>query len=525
MSHWRPWSDEVFAQAKAQGKPILAMLGPAVPDCLRQESAAVERLFLAVLVDGEERPDAAIRVGRGHAVVLDAAGARRAVLPLPASGLADTLERLAAEAVAYTRGRPEPRTPAWTGASRVQTPAPLPSGPVLDQAFATARAGATADGPCLDALETLAYAASERGDREALSLLEDALGRLLDGPLWDRSAGAFAAQGQSALSANARRVRLLWDARSLTGRERWGQAAEAASLFMLRSLYDPAVGAFHRSPKPAPPVFAADSNAQAVRAMLSAYAFGVAGARDAAAKTLMFLRSRLYDPLLGLQHCAQGPGASVCGLLCDVAWTALAFAESAQAEGSKQDREFADALLRFLFQELWERENGGFLDRMPRAGDPGILAEPHLDAGLNAVALEVCWRLHHLKGNTNYRRWLDWGLRGLWSSPAIDESGRCALARVADMAERGRLDFELVGRLAGPKCQDLLRAAVRQYAPRAIISIVDPDDQDYILAHKLTADSYPRLFGCGADLRRLSDTDDPARVPEVFAAARASEGV
>jgi hypothetical protein len=66
----------------------------------------------------------------------------------------------------------------------------------------------------------------------------------------------------------------------------------------------------------------------------------------------------------------------------------------------------------------------------------------------------------------------------------------------------------------------LLNALRRHYLPRAIVSFVDPDDQDYILAHKLTADSYPRLFGCGRDLRRLADAGDEAAVALVVSAVR-----
>lgn len=525
MSHWRPWTDETFALAKTQGKPVLAVVGPRAPESLDAEKDLLARLFHSVLIEPEERPDAAVRVGRAHAVVMDPSGARRAVLPLPAAGLRAALERLAAEAVSRGGGRPEPETPAWTGAVRQKSFGAAPGEDFLAQAFAAARQAAAAAEPSLAVLEALVYAASERGDREARALIEGSLDRLLSGPCWDRERRAFVVDGESALLANARRARLLWDAHALTREARWREAAEGSSLFMLDSLYDGSVGAFRRAPKPAAAVFAADANAQVVLALLRAAAFGVPKAEAAAEKTLTFLRSRLYDPILGLQHSSDGEGASVSGLLIDAAWTALAFAEASQATGRKLHREFADSLLRFLFQELWERDGGGFLDRVHRAADPAILREPHLDPGLNAVALEVCWRLHHLKGNTNYRRWLDWGLRGVWPAAGPDPAALAGLARVADMAARGRLDFELVGRLGVPRCSELLGAAMRQYAPRAIVSIVDPDEQDYILAHKLTADSYPRLFGCGRDLRRLSDTDDPSRVDEVFAAARAAEGV
>jgi uncharacterized protein YyaL (SSP411 family) len=270
-------------------------------------------------------------------------------------------------------------------------------------------------------------------------------------------------------------------------------------------------------------VYPADGNALAALALLRAAPFGFPDAAESAAKALAFLQARLYDPLLGLVHSQGGGGESVHGLLGDAAWTALAFTEAFLATGVRQHREFADGLLRFMFQELWERDGGGFLDRVLRAEDPLILRETRVDPDLNAVALEACWRLHHLKGNSNYRRWLDWGLRGAWPAAGLTASGSAGLARAADMAARPRLDFELVGRPGETRAAALLAALRRRCLPRAIVSFVDPDDQDYILAHRLTADTYPRLFGCGADLRRLADAETPDQVGAVVDAVRGAE--
>jgi hypothetical protein len=78
-----------------------------------------------------------------------------------------------------------------------------------------------------------------------------------------------------------------------------------------------------------------------------------------------------------------------------------------------------------------------------------------------------------------------------------------------------------VGRPGEPKSDALLAAAHRLYLPRKVISFVDPDDQDYILAHRLEAETYPRLFGCGSDLRKLADAGEPEGVAAVADAVRA----
>lgn len=519
MSLWVAWTAEAFARAKAQGKPILAAIGPLVPKDLQAAESEIARHFVAVLVDPEVRPDVAMRIGVDHAVVLDSDGARRAVLPLPAPALGASLSRLALEAI--TPLRPEgPALPAWTGAVRETELSAAPDELLISAVF-TALTALPAAQTEPELVESLLHAAGERGDAAALAALTTALEVRWAG--WDPVRRCFLSGSGSPLSMNARWASLYWDAYALTGEARWRDAAAAVSEHLLRALWVSSAGAFRRAAKPAPAVYPADGNALAASALLRAHAYGHPGAGDTALKTLSFLQTRLYDPLLGLQHSAGGEGEAVVGLLGDAAATALAFTDGFLLTGMKAHREFADAMLRFLFQELWEREAGGFLDRVSRAGDPVILREPHVDPALNAAALEVCRRMYHLKGNHNYRRWLEWGLRGAWNMKMCDSRvphARAGLARVADLHARGRMDFELVGRPGELKADALLAAVNRLYMPRKVISFVDPDDQDYILAHHLHAETYPRVFGCGADLRRLADASEPADVPAVAEAVK-----
>lgn len=513
MSPWIAWTAEAFVRAKAQGKPILAAVGPLPPEHLKAAEGEIARHFVAVLADPEVRPDAAVRIGPDHAVVLDLDGARRAVLPLPSPSLGEALARLALEAI--TPLRPEgPAHPAWTGAVRETELSAAPDEALISAVFAALAALPDAQtDPVL--VESLLHAAGERGDAAARAALTRALEARWAG--WDAERRCFLPGSGSPLTMHARWASLFWDAHALTGEARWRDAAAAVSDHLLRGLWDSSIGAFRSRPS----VYPADGNALAASALLRAHAYGHPGAGEAALKTLSFLQTRLYDPILGLQHSAGGEGEGVVGLLGDAAATALAFTDGFLATGMKAHREFADAMLRFLFQELWERESGGFLDRVARAGDPAILREPHVDPALNAAALEVCLRMHHLKGNHNYRRWLEWGLKGAWNLKMCDSRApRVGLARVADLHARGRLDFELVGRPGEPKADALLAAVNRLYLPRKVISFVDPDDQDYILAHRLQAETYPRVFGCGSDLAPLADAAEPAGVPAVAEAVK-----
>ena len=505
MSSWISWTPEAFARAKAEGKPILAAIGTLPPPALAEAEGEISRRFVAVLADPETRPDAAARIGRDRALILDSEGARRAVLPLPSSDAGPALVRMAI-AAALPLPSQDPAGAAWTGAVRETPVGAAPDEAMVSSVFAEISGyGPQSD---LGLIEVLLHSAGERGDAKAA----EALSRALE----------FAVETNAGfqLSRQARWTYLLWDAHALTGSARWREAAAAASDYLLNELFDAKVGAFRRAPAPQDPVYPADGNAQAAIALLRARAFGHPGAGEAAQKALDFLQSRLHDPLLGLLHARGGEGEYVCGLLGDAAWTALAFTDGFLATGVKANREFADAMLRFLFQELWEREAGGFLDRVTRADDPAVLREPHIDPALNALALEACRRLHHLKGNPNSRRWLEWGLRGAWTASGGSARAVAPLARVADLHARGRMDFELVGRPGEAKADALLSAVHRLYLPRKVISFVDPDDQDYIMAHRLEAQTYPRLFACGLDLRRVADAAAPSDVPALAAALK-----
>lgn len=506
MSPWRPWGPEAFAEAAKAGRPILAAAGSEPPRELDGAAALVAERYVPVLADPEARPDAAERVGAGHLLLLSPSGERRAVLPLPAKDLAGELARLAAEAAQDGRPEAPPPGPVWTGAV---------GGPRTGEATGDLLAAYIAERPVpadeVEHLGAVLAAAVEGGPAAPLKAGFDAL---LRAPVWDEHRRHFRVEGESPLRANAARARLLWEGHAHGGDARWRDAAEGACAFLLRELYDPALGAFRRSPGLA--VYPAEGNARAAYALLKAEAFGVSGAGEAAAKALTFLRTRLYDPLLGLVHAQGGGEENVHGLLGDAAWTALAFTEAFLSTGLKGHREFADATLRFLFQELWERERGGFLDRIARPGDPPVLLEAHLPPEANAVALEACWRLQHLKGVSNYGRWFGWGLSGVW--PAAAPGRRGGLARVSALKAKGRADFEIVGRVNEAATQSILRALHRLHLPRKIVSFVDPDDQDYLLAHKLHADAFPRLFGCGPDLRKLADAGDAEGVPAVVKA-------
>jgi uncharacterized protein YyaL (SSP411 family) len=526
MEAWSAWSEEAFSRARAEGKPVLLILpsgGPQGPqdwETLLASPpllAAVER-FVAVRVLASQRPDvhARYRTGSEPFLVLSCEGEvlGRFLFGNPgplAKALLEEAQAYGAASRPFASGTQPEAKPVWTGAvgqgeeGALQSDLPASClGAVLAE-----RAGLSA---VPGALDLLLYAAREWVDQEARARLSLELAEL--SALRDPKSGAFGAAGGPDLGLNAGLARLYWDAFALVGDASLRETAAGLTDFLLRDLFDPGVGAFRQSAGQGEPSFYAEGNAKAVYALLRASAFQGDGRRlQAATQTLVFLQTQLFDPSLGMVH--ERRAAGLAGLLGDNAWTALAFSESFLMTGQRQQREFADGLMRLLFQELWDREQGGFVDRTPEAGAIGRLKEPRRPIEENAAAFEALWRLHHLKGNANYRKWLEWGLRGL--TAGISHQAAAPLARVQDMMARGRMELELVGRPGEPETDALLVALHRNYLPRKIVSFVDPDDQDYILAHKLQADSYPRLFGC-LNFKPKADARDPDQVAVVLEA-------
>ncbi|MBI4376218.1 MAG: DUF255 domain-containing protein [Elusimicrobia bacterium] len=507
MISWRPWGPAVFEQSRRERRPVFLAFGQCSPEP-GVESLLLER-YIPVLVDPEERPDIALRYPvRDLGSVLSEDGRVIASFGEPQRGeLMISLRRIAEGYNPESDNGGASREETWSGAVAKAKPIPAldPERPSRELGRIKGRELELSD---FDAFELLLYAASEWGDSEAAEVAARGLRRLIEahqGP-----SGAVSAAGQKpTLKVNARWARLLWDAYAVTGLEDLARAAAKSTAFVDARLFDPESWAFRNRPEE--DCFDADSNAMAALAMMRAWPHREQ-ALSRVEQVLAFLRNRMYDPVLGMTHrWIKGGGAQYYGLLGDNAWALLAFSEAYLALGDKAHRDFAESLLKHLFQELWEREGGGFLDRVPRPEDPLELRRPRLIPELNAVAFEGAWRIAELKGVPNYRRWTEWGLKSLSATPAP------ALARLQDMLLRGRLDLELVGRLENEDSRRLLEAVHRRYLPRKIISFVDPDDQDYILAHKLKAPSYPRLFGC-VELKPKAEADSPEKVLAMLAA-------
>jgi uncharacterized protein YyaL (SSP411 family) len=364
-------------------------------------------------------------------------------------------------------------------------------------------------------MDLLVYAAGQWKDEESLKILRGGLERVVRQAMTAPQIKEPHEAGGSAIRKIALWTRVVWDVYALTGVASLKRLAQELADSLSRSYFDEEAGAFRGGGDSR--VFHGDENAIAAIAMWRSFAFtGDVLQKSMAEKALAHLSGAGYHADKGIYHRKdKEAGSGVWGLLDDNAWGVLAFSEAFLMTGHKPYREFADVLVKYLFQELWERERGGFTDRVFNPDDLALLKNKLTPYDLNAIAFEGVWRMHHLKGNQNYRKWMNWGFPNV--AGAAEGYGGILLAKVQDLLAHGRSDLELVGRLDDQKTRDLLAAIHRLYLPRKIISFIEPDDQDYIMAHRLEAPSYPRLFVC-KELKRVGDTEDPAKVASVMEA-------
>jgi len=361
----------------------------------------------------------------------------------------------------------------WTGAVGEKNFAEVPESWARDSARELLKEKNSGP-PSLDGLELLLYARAEWGDKNAGAAAEEALRNLPRG----NPAGlpSFEPGKPPSPEDAARLAPVFWDA-AAAGAEDLLAPAQALTEFLA-------------------------SSSSGTPSVFGAAAFLRAAAASGKASWLEKARAALGAQ--GALPASLGEAAAKISALCELF----------QITADPNFRRAADDLTRGLFQELWDRERGGFLSRPPRNG----AAAPPVVPEENAAAFEAVWRAHHVTGNPNYRKWLVWGMKGLAADARTLSAARQAgLARAADMLARGRLYLELVGRPEDEQSRALALAALARYAPRRVVSWISPEDRDYVMAHKLSAPSYPALFAC-ADLRPVAFAQKPEDVPALFGA-------
>ncbi|MBI4248389.1 MAG: thioredoxin domain-containing protein [Elusimicrobia bacterium] len=552
---WMHWGSSAFGKARDLNRPILlyiparwcqwSQLMDKTTYCDRKVIAIIEEKFLPVRVDNDQRPDLNNRYNQGgwpSVVLLTPKGeAFAGCTYLAPDGFAEILSR-----ASDTFQRDPQELVALVGQMQARYNHAPPANPDLDIAserlpqrilskvkedFDAKNGGF---GPSMkfhhvDSLELLLYAAREFKDRQAQEMLILSLSRMAQSRLFDPVEGGFyrysttpdwsAPQYEKVLFDNARLCRLYLDAYSFLRDPFLRDCAFKILAYFEKFLWDSHEGVFwgcqladadyfglapgeryKRKAPPADTVAYADANCAAAMALFKAsvvFSEDEEKYRSMAVRTLRFIRERMLDRRAGLLFHywrREGALAELSGLLQDQAWAVLAFTEAHQYLGDPDYRDFAGQLLDNTLQSLWVRDGAGFLDCAVEDSSLGELKTPLSPLMPNAVALEALWRLHYLKGNFNYRRWLALALKRLLPRALETVHHAAPYARILDLYQRGRLEVEVVGRKEMSKTHDFIAKLQSSFLPRKLLAFVDPEDRDFLLAHRMRTNRFPAVY-------------------------------
>lgn len=421
---WQPWGEAAFAQARAEGKPVLLHIGATwchwchVMDEGTYTDPRVARLirerFVAIRVDNDHRPDLNDRYNQGgwpSCAILDTTGdVLVGRLYMPAHELISLLESCSQPGQRWVLGE-QPAGELVDASASVQA-----VWAAVKKAWDPWHAGfgELEKFPHPGVLDWLADRAA-LGHEEASTMLTRTLDAMAEKGLHDPVEGGFFRYATQDDWGEVHYEKLGEDQARLlrlylrTGRHR--PAAERTMAWLLRWLWRDDVGAFggsmdaderyyHTEPRTSPPpvdnTVVAGWNAQlAVSLVRAACVWNRPGLAVLAETAMAHVRDHLVDADGGVHRTRGG----VVGLLEEQAAVADAAATLGQYTGDPAWLELAARVLGHA--EGLALPEGGFRDAPP--GGFGLLRFPRRLLPPNAALGEAAWRLAAL---TDEPRWL-----------------------------------------------------------------------------------------------------------------------
>lgn len=454
---YQEYSQEAFDRAQREGKPIFMLLSAvwcswckAYKDLALetpQVSAFLNKHFVSIFVDHDRRVDLARRYSRGvpTTVLMDPQGHVRHTFSgiLNADNLLWALKQIQQEVkTARTQPPPTPRPD-----DRVAPP--LASAPMsyrallgrldqyLEENFDKVRGGfgTRRKHPRAWLVSLLLDRYAEAREPRYL----DAARRTLDGVLrglFDPVEGGFFrfsgtrdwrdAHTEKLAHLNGSLLATLLEAHRLTGELRYRQAADKTIGYLLQTLYDPRAGGFYGSQaasnsyyrlnleerrRVVPPAinrikYASWNGEVAFALVVAARATGRADIREAALKSLDFLRARVLTAR-GVAHLFDPDmkQAWLQGQLEANAWVALAMIEAYREARRPEDLRAAQDIFQYALTALWDDKRGAFVEwnnpdpTLLRAGEQRSQVLPLEGNGVLAMAL---LQAHRLTGERTY---------------------------------------------------------------------------------------------------------------------------
>lgn len=554
--HWREWGDESFAEAKEREQPILLAISAVwchwchVMDETTYSSedviAAINRGFIPIRVDNDQRPDVNARYNQGGwpttAILTPEGELLKGATYVPpeqmhhlltqVDGLyADAAKRLAiAQQVKDLQSRRA--AVRETASSPVRPDVPDRVFSFIDASFDEAYAGFGDEQkfPQTKILHFLLDFFARRRDRRAAEITQRTLRAMASGGMYDRVAGGFfrysttrdfgvphfekmledlaglllVCARSSAMFADPELGRIAREVRSYLDLHLWNGAfgAYGGSQDADEEYY--ALDAHERAGRPEPyvdPTVYASWNAEVARALIISGPLltdAGADAREWTARGVAVLEMLWSKMLADGMMCRYFDGAPhVRGLLGDQAWAAWAALAAFEATGDRVWLDRAQALV-CATETLFDATYNSYADRPTDGASLGRLAETSTPFDENALMAQVCLTLAAALGVPR------WAAR----ARAILESGSRSYrsyGRFAAAYGSASLDFleppvdaKIVGSARDGKTAALLAAARRIAVPALRIDLIDPErDGERLAVLGQTATTVPTAYLCG----------------------------
>jgi uncharacterized protein YyaL (SSP411 family) len=573
---WREWSEEAFAAARRDGRPVLLFLKASWCRWCRElerevlADPRVERLladhFVSVRVDKDRRPDIDARYSQGGWPTLawldDSGELITADAYLEADDLVERLQliagywaenretirrRLAETAERSEREalrRPDGGTQRDGDAEIVEWVARTVLGSADPQWGGWGREHKF---PHPEAIDFALIRWSQTGDEAMRKLVLRTLRNMQRGEIHDRVEGGFyryatspdwnAPHFEKVLDSNAQRLYAFLEAYQAMGEDSFRETARGILRWMEATLLDPATGAFRGSQDASPtyarlttlearraagapacdPTIFANWNAMAVSALLkAATVLREPRWRERALGTLDFLLAELFDERAGVYHYWDG-SYHLSGLLSDQAYLLRALVDAQQQVGGARYLEKAQVLAGLLLETL-RSPSGAFWDVRHDPGARGGLRRRNLSILENAVAAEALLRLSHFTAESHYAEaacaTLD-AFRGEYKRYAHFVAG---YARALDLLLHPPVHVTVVGRLGADDTRALQAAALAPYVASRIVQVIDPAEQPRLVERfglPTPDDGAARAF-VHRGRESYAETSDAARLPALM---------
>ncbi|MBM3136151.1 MAG: DUF255 domain-containing protein [Chloroflexi bacterium] len=570
---WLDWDEDSFQLAKDLDKPILLDISAVwchwchVMDQTTYDDPEVAALvnaeYVPIRVDNDKRPDVNARYNMGGWPTTAFLTPEGEVITGATYVQPEQMKALLQQIASYYRqNKADIQGRVATAQARRRLAATaLPASGLITPALVDSVVQAAVDAydplyggfgtepkfPHTEALELLLAVAQHKGEAKLLERVTHTLTQMAHGGLYDPVMGGFFRYSttrdwriphyEKMAEDNAKLATLYLHAYQATGNDDFRQTARGIIGYVESTLFDPLRGYFAgsqdadeayyrleragREARPAPFVdWTVYTNWNALLASACLEAASVLEEpryRQMALRTLDFLWQTSYNPERGMYHYfEQSPHLE--GQLNDQVRMAAALMDAYEHTGQADYLAKAETLAQ-LIPTLWGG-NGALYDTAvaPQAlGRIGDRLQPITDNGL---AAQLFARLYHLTHDESYKQAAA-NVLGAFVEPCASYGLFAAdYALAVEWYLRPPLAITVVGSGDDPATSDLLRQALKVYAPQRVVGAVDPLwEKDRLAALGYPPEPAPVAYVCSGQVCG-APVSDPSQIAAAVAALR-----